>query len=179
MDSLEKYIQNHREEFEQEGPDPKVWDKLEHRLWEEEKPKPEKQKIIFLNRNFRKWAAVAAVFLLGITFVAFVRTYQVKKEALQQVIPSDLLQAKAFYKAQINNEITRIKGLQPQKSSFDSSFLQLFNDNDAEYDRLTSALRENPDNPHVRAAFVEYYRSRLEVLKRIHKRLEEHINIKQ
>lgn len=174
MDRLEKYIRDHREAFDEDNPDDGVWRRLEEQLWRADPSSVKRRRIFYLSGRFKKRVAVAAVFFLGITFVAFVRTYQVKKEAIQQAIPPDLQEARAFYKSRIQNEIAGISRLRSPERVIDSSFLHLFEDEDTEYDRLSKALRENPDNPHVRAAFVEYYRSRLEVLKRIRKRLKDY-----
>lgn len=172
MDKLEKYIRDHREAFDEGAPDPAVWEKLEHALWEEKGLGKRSRKAFHISLRVRKWVAVAAIFLLCVSFAAFVRTYQVKKEVLQQAIPSDLQEARAYYKSQIRARIARISSLEPEGAARDSSLWQLFGEDDTEYERLHDALRENPGNPHVRAAFVEYYRSRLEVLKRIEKRME-------
>lgn len=170
MDELEKYIRDNRSAFEEKGPEKDVWSRLEKSLWKEDRNL--KRAIVQFAKPVRKWVAVAAMFILAVSFAAFVRTYQVKQEMREQVIPSDLLDAQAFYKTQIHAHITRINRLRPEGLSGDSAVWKMFGENDAEYDRLRDALSANPNNPHVRAAFVEYYRSRLEILKRIQNRLE-------
>jgi hypothetical protein len=116
--------------------------------------------------------SVAAVFLLCIFLAAFMRTYQVKTETLDTAIPADLREAQAYYEGRISTKIERIRSLDSLQKKADTDLWQMFGQRDGEYDRLCQALRENPGNEHVRAAFVEYYRSRLEVLKGIEKRLE-------
>lgn len=172
MDELEKYINENRDAFDGQEPDEAVWQRLEKTLGKADKKPKKKKSVLYFSGSFKKWAAVAAVFLLAVSFVAFVRTYQVKQEMAMQVIPTDLLDARAYYKTQINSRIAQIKRLQPQGLAGDSAIWKMFGKEGKEFDRLRDALAENPDNPHVRAAFVEYYRSRLEVLKNIQKRLE-------
>lgn len=173
MDELEKYIRENRDAFEEKGPEDRVWKRLEGSLWKTDEKQEKKRPGLYFSKTFRKWAAVAAVFFLAVSFVAFIRTYQVKKELVTQGIPADLRDARAYYTAQINSRIAQIDRLQPRRLTGDSAVWHMLGQEDAEFERLRKALSENPDNPHVRAAFVEYYRSRLEVLKRIQDRLEQ------
>ncbi len=173
MDELEKYIRSNRDAFEEKGPEDAVWRRLEKSLRNTNEKPEKKRPMLYFSRTFRKWVAVAAVFFLAVSFVAFIRTYQVKKELVTQGIPSDLRDARAYYTAQMDSRIAQIKRLQPEGLSGDSAVWNMLGQEDAEFERLRKALSENPDNPHVRAAFVEYYRSRLEVLKRIQDRLEQ------
>lgn len=171
MDNLEKYIRGHRDEFDEDKPGANVWDNLQHRLYEDSLKTKKPAIIRRMSLSAKKWVAVAAVLLLCVSFAAFIRTYQVKKEIAHTAIPTDLRDAQAYYETRIHTKIERIKSLETNGTR-DSSLWHLFGERDAEYNRLQKALRENPGNPHVRAAFVEYYRSRLEVLKRIEQHLE-------
>lgn len=171
MDDLEKYINDQRDAFDDDKPREEVWDKLQHRLYEDSLKTKKPALIRHLSLSAKKWVAVAAVLLFCVSFAAFIRTYQVKKEIAHTAIPADLRDAQAYYETRIRTKIERIKLLET-KDRRDSSLWHLFGERDPEYDRLQKALHENPGNPHVRAAFVEYYRSRLEVLKRIEQHLE-------
>lgn len=90
-------------------------------------------------------------------------------------IPADLKDAQAYYEQRISGRIAEIKRLSPERGG-DSVLWQAFARRDEEYERLSRALRENPGDPHVKAAFVEFYRSRLEVLTRIASQLETYKN---
>ena len=177
MDKLEKYITEQREAFDRQQPPEAVWLRLEKQLAaEQEAGRSPKRKIMPLFPRAKKWLSVAAVLLLCVSFAAFIRTYQVKSTIAQQAIPTDLQEAQAYYKTQIKNHIARINQLRPDNPDGDSALWHMLGEEDAEYHRLRNALKDNPDNPHVRAAFVEYYRSRLEVLKRMEDRMKDKKN---
>ncbi|HEX5554337.1 MAG TPA: hypothetical protein VFX43_13915 [Chitinophagaceae bacterium] len=175
MDDIEKFISDHREAFDDTEPDATIWKNLQPRLAVEISGAKANQTIMRrLSRSSKRWISAAAVLLLCISLAAFVRTYQVKKQIMDRAIPTDLRDAQAYYEHRITVKIDRIRSISSQQTNQpDTSLWQLFGQRDAEYNRLRKALQENPGNAHVRAAFVEYYRSRLEVLNRIEDHLEE------
>lgn len=56
---LEQFVKDHREEFDEEGPDPKVWEKI----LQEADPGKKKQTPL-VRFDWRRWSAVAAVLVL-------------------------------------------------------------------------------------------------------------------
>ncbi|HEY4110959.1 hypothetical protein [Puia sp.] len=56
---LEQFVKDHREEFDAEGPDPKVWDKIMQDVDPGKKKQPP-----LVRLDWRRWTAVAAVFLV-------------------------------------------------------------------------------------------------------------------
>lgn len=181
FDNIEEFIHDHREDFEKDIPDDKIWDHVASRLdseGQERWSKPEAP-IRHLSRAGKRWISAAAVLLLCVSLAAFVRTYQVKSQMANQAIPVDLINAQSFYENQITTKIERIKSLDANQNMGDTSLWQLFGKQDEEYDRIKEALRENPGNAHVRAAFVEYYRSRISVLNQIEQHLEARNSLKK
>lgn len=175
QDDLEKFIQDHRDEFEDAGPNDKIWDRISSslQLKGEKKIHGHKAGILSISRSAKRWASAAAIFVLCVSFAAFIRTYQVKNQMMDSAIPQDLREAQSYYENRITVKIDRIKAMESvQKDNADTSLWKLFGQRDEEYIRIKKALEENPGNAHVRAAFVEYYRSRLSVLKQIEQHLE-------
>lgn len=174
QDSLEEYIRNHRDEFEDAVPDNKVWDRVGRDLQKEaaKDRQGHSAKFRHLSRSGKRWLSAAAIFLLCISFAAFIRTYQVKTQMMNAAIPRDLQEAQAYYENRITAKIDRIKAIESiRKDNADTSLWKLFGQHDEEYMRIKKALEENPGNAHVRSAFVEYYRSRLSVLNQIEQHL--------
>lgn len=173
-DDIEGFIHTHREAFDHAVPDAAIWARLEQALGEETLPSSTKKKAVIrrMSRSGKRWMSAAAVLFIGIFLAAFIRTYQVKTHIADNAIPSDLRDAQAYYENRIESKIQEIKSIANRKNSADTTLLHLFGERDAEYDRLRNDLQTNPGNPHVRSAFVEYYRSRLEVLNRIEEHLE-------
>jgi len=71
---LEQFVKDHREEFDEEGPDPKVWDKI---LQDVDPGKKKQSPLVRL--DWRRWSAAAAIVLLiaGGVWVYSTRTEKV------------------------------------------------------------------------------------------------------
>lgn len=173
IDNLENFVGAHRDDFDDKAPDDKIWRSLENRLKTEEQGGRRHRSVIRLPLSGKKWVSAAAVLLLCVSLAGFVRTYQVKSQMTNASLPKDLVNAKAYYENQLAVKIDRIKSMDSRYNIKDTSLWQIFGQPDAEYKRLQNAVRENPGDPHVRAAFVEYYRSRLAVLDRIEQKMQE------
>lgn len=173
-DDIEKFITEHRAAFEDAVPSQNIWENLEKSLPAAEIPVRLKKATVIrrLSRSGKRWISAAAVLFIGIFLAAFIRTYQVKSNMADHAIPTDLRDAQAYYESKIDFKIKEIKAIPSRGQATDTSLLHLFGERDAEYDRIRKDLHNNPGNPHVRAAFVEYYRSRLEVLNRIEDHLK-------
>ncbi|MGH2643187.1 MAG: hypothetical protein ACRDE2_04510 [Chitinophagaceae bacterium] len=174
-DNLESFIHDHRNEFDDAVPEDKIWSRLENNLQRGGEGHNQKPiaKVHRISHSGKRWLSAAAVFLLCISLAAFVRGYQVKKQMMDTSIPQDLQNAQAYYENRITVKIDRIKSMESlQNNNADTSLWQLFGQRDEEYKRIKKALQENPGDAHVRAAFVEYYRSRLSVLNQIEEHLE-------
>ena len=174
-DDLEEFIRDYQEDFSSAPPPDKIWDQVEKRLRSAGKERSLDRGInnLLLLRLGKRWISAAAILLLCISLAAFVRAYQVRKQMADTVIPSGLQQAQVYYESRIAMQIERIKSLESMhQNRADTSLWQLFGRRDEEYNRIRKALQENPGNTHVRAAFVEYYRSRLSILDQIEQRIE-------
>ncbi len=174
-DELERFMRDHREDFNSDLPPDKIWDQIERRLRSVGQESSRERGInkLPLPRLGKRWISAAAVLLLCISLAAFVRTYQVRQQITDTVIPSGLQQVQAYYENRIAMQIDRIKSFESMhQNKADTSLWQLFGRRDEEYNRIRRALQENPGNAHVRAAFVEYYRSRLSILDQIEQRME-------
>jgi len=172
-DDIERFIRDHREDFEQQEPAADVWEKLERSLYAPKEETPAGRPVVRrLFTGSKRWLTAAAAVVLCVSLAAFARTYQLKTQMMDTAIPQDLRDAQAYYENRISLKVARIKSISARQGG-DSTLWQAFTHRDEEYDRLKKALSENPGEPHVRAAFVEFYRSRLQVLTRIEGQLEE------
>lgn len=163
--NLEDFIREHRNEFEQEGPSPMLWDKLEQQL-----PVKKKQGIVrALGRNWLK-VAVAIFLLINGAFVWQFLNYKNRHQGIEQLAP-EVDEAGVYYSSQIEQRLERIKEYPPEALGLDSTVkreLQLKNDT---YLMLEKELQNNPGNERIRAAMIRYYKMKLELLDRI---LDEH-----
>lgn len=174
QDDIEKFIRGHRDAFDDAVPNVNLWDRIEKELPAAGPSlRPKRRGVLrSISRSGKRWMSAAAVLFLGIFLAAFIRAYQVKTHMADNAIPSDLRDAQTYYENKIDSKIREIKSLSHRTNNSDTSLLHLFGERDEEYDRIRKDLHNNPDNPHVRSAFVEYYRSRLGVLDRIEQHLQ-------
>lgn len=172
LDKIEKFVRENKSAFDDAVPDNKVWDHITNAL-DESTPivSSEKRTVVrYMSRVGKRWMSAAAVLLIAVSLAAFIRTYQVKTQMEDNAIPADLRDAQAYYESKISSKIETITAISGRQN-VDTSLFHLLGERDAEYDRIRQDLHSNPGNPHVRSAFVEYYRSRLEVLNR----MEDHL----
>jgi hypothetical protein len=172
-DGIEKFIHDNRRTFEAERPGAAVWERLQQRLGEAEKDKGVQPGRVRPFSGGKRWLSVAAILLLCVSMAAFVRTFQIRKQAIDSFVPPDLREAQAYYESRIDQQMDRIKSAMSDRPGQDTLLSRLSTGQDAAYGRLRKALRENPGDQHVRAAFIGYYRSRLAVLDKIGDRLSE------
>ena len=80
---LEKFVQENREKFDAETPDPRVWEKINERL----NPDSEKSTPV-LSMAFKRWlAAAAAIALVGLTAILY---YSVRQNKTPEVAGTHL-----------------------------------------------------------------------------------------
>jgi cell division protein FtsN len=83
---LEKFVQENREKFDAETPDPRVWEKINERL----KPDSEKATPV-RSLPFKRWmAAAAAVVLVGLASVLYYSVHQNKPREVAGTHPAHL-----------------------------------------------------------------------------------------
>lgn len=160
QDKLEQFIRDHREEFDGREPAPAVWAALEKEI------SPRKAPGIIRPLQLR-WLKVAVVVLVAGGGLLLLRARQHTPFAGRPgYLPTQLAEAQDYYSRKIENRIAYIRSLPGGQESLPPETLKMMGNDDA-YRQIEEALRENPGDGRVQAAFVQYYRSRLEVLDRI------------
>ena len=164
--SFEEFIRQHRSEFEETGPRPVLWEKLEKEL-------APKQKGKVLQMLGRHWLKVAAVLVLVVNSVLIYQFLQIKKQQHLGNISPELQEAKMYYTSQIDQRLQEIKAYPADVLGLDSSArkeLELRNDT---YQALEAELLQNPGNERIKAAMVRYYQLKLDLLDKILDELKE------
>jgi hypothetical protein len=83
---LEKFVQENREKFDAETPDPRVWEKINERL----NPDSEKSTPVF-SMPFKRWLAVAAaIVLVGLTAILYYSVRQNKTPEVAGTHPANV-----------------------------------------------------------------------------------------
>jgi len=166
QDKLEKFILENREEFDDLVPDLKIWDKIQDNI--------EPARVIPWRDYLWKAAAVLVIFTASYFFHDFIGKNKTDNptESTLAGIPGQeeeesiemLLEAEAYYSAQINNrkqEVFRLAGDNPQ----------LINDINVEFEELDQVLQELRNDlkdltatEEIIEAMIQNYRLKLNIL---------------
>ena len=171
-DKLEKYILDHREQFDDQEPDPAIWEKVDTR----------KSTVIRINWKDIAWkaAAVAVIFVASYYFHDYMSS---RKQASQNLAGNNaeinspmlrqLLEAEAYYTSQINlrkEEVFRLTASDPDvRHEVDLEMVDL----ERVFQELKADLKDNADNEEVIEAMIQNYRMKLDILEEMLLRLKQ------
>ena len=171
-DKLEKYILDHRQQFDDQEPDPAIWDRVETR----------KAPVIRINWKDIAWkaAAVAVIFVASYYFHDYMSS---RKQASQNLAGNNaeinspmlrqLLEAEAYYTSQINlrkEEVFRLTASDPDvRHEVDLEMVDL----ERVFQELKADLKDNADNEEVIEAMIQNYRMKLDILEEMLLRLKQ------
>ena len=170
-DKLEKYILDHSEQFDDQEPDPALWEKVNTR----------KAPVIRINWKDIAWkaAAVVVIFVASYYFHDYMASRKqfsggrISKNAeLNSPIVKELIEAEAYYTSQINmrkEEVFRLTASNPEvRHEIDDEMIDL----DRAYKELKEDLKDNADNEEVIEAMIQNYRIKLDILEEMLRRLK-------
>jgi hypothetical protein len=162
-DKLEKYILDHREQFDDQEPDPAIWDKIDTR----------KTPVIRINWKDIAWkaAAVAAIFVASYFFHDYMSSRKNSSQNLlgenkEETSPMvrELIEAEAYYTSLIDlkkDEVFRLTASHPEiRYEIDMEMVDL----DRVFSELKDDLKDNADNEEVIEAMIQNYRLKLDIL---------------
>jgi hypothetical protein len=171
-DKLEKYILDHRQQFDDQEPDPALWDQINIR----------KAPVIRINWKDIAWkaAAVAVIFVASYYFHdymasrnQFSRGMTSRNAEKNSPIVKELIEAEAYYTSQINlrkEEVFRLTSSNPEvRREIDDEMIDL----DRVYSELKDDLKDNADNEEVIEAMIQNYRLKLNILEEMLFRLKQ------
>lgn len=168
-DNFEGFIRQHRDEFEEQGPSPRVWAALEQELSGSGKGKV----ISLLQKNWFKAAVIAVLLANAGALFYFTQKRQPPPQQDLAVLAPDIQEAGVYYTSRINEKLQLIEAYPDSTLGLDSTArkeLELRNDT---YKALEKELKNNPGNERIRAAMVRYYQLKLDLLDKILEELQE------
>jgi hypothetical protein len=162
-DKLEKYILDHRDQFDDQEPDPAIWDRVDTR----------KAPVFRINWKDVAWkaAAVAAIFVASYYFHDFMASRNQSSQNLMSQknedaspMVNELIEAEAYYSSQIDqkkDEVFRLTASHPEvRHEIDMEMGDL----DRVFSELKDDLKDNADNEEVIEAMIQNYRLKLDIL---------------
>jgi hypothetical protein len=171
-DKLEKFILDHREDFDHLEPDPALWDQIETR----------KAPVVRLNWKSLAWKAAAVVAIFTASY--YFHDYMASRKAVEQgfiagnmdepgsPIVRELIEAEAYYTSQIDmarEEVFRLTAHEPDiQQEINMEMVEL----DKVFKELKEDLKDNADNEEVIEAMIQNYRLKLDILEEMLYRLK-------
>ncbi len=159
MDNFEKYVQEHKNEFDEHKADREMlWAKIEGEL-------PE-QKVLPLWRSRSVGIAASLLFLVGLAAsIGFFARNGTTEQT--QFVDKELIDIDTHYMGLVSQQIELLQN-HPNLSQEDKKeFLGFINELDAEYKVLRLEMNKNLDNEIVLEAIVKNYKKRIELIENL------------
>lgn len=166
-DQLEKYISDHREEFDELTPSPTVWDRIEQDI-----DVVPVRKLVPLRKALAYGVAAVVVVALGLFFI--MNEHQVANEMADQPIDEmatdrngyslsdispELAEVEGYYVTRVNQKMERLGTLEIEPELLEE--LELL---DLEFNQLKEEMGGSVNNEQIIAAMIDNYRLKLEIL---------------
>ena len=164
-DQLEKFILDHREEFDVMEPSPEIWNKISA-------PKSVSSgRHISWKRVMYRVAAVIVIFI-GSYYVhelinppaQGISAIQSSASEEDRQMLSQLMESKAYYTSLIDTKTEEVYLLAAEKPMLRDEIQQEMKDLDREFLELQNDLHDNTDSEEVIAAMIQNYRLKLQIL---------------
>jgi hypothetical protein len=166
-DKLEKFIIDHRDEFDVLEPNPAIWQKVGKR-------QPKKVQLDW-TRILVRVAAVVVIFVSSYIFIDYAINRQAEVvltgtgtiDAEGSQIYQDLMEAEYYYTSQIEFQKEEFYRLAGDNSALREEVNIELSELDRIYRELKEDLKDNADNEEVVVAMIQNYRLKLEILEEI------------
>jgi hypothetical protein len=161
MDRLEQYIRSHREDFDEQNPDPALWEQIASRLPE---PQATVRRLVMW-----KWMTAAAVTLALVMSGVVAGIYMGAGGNTQDPAYAEFLQAQQYYNSEYSKKKSELaQYVQDPEVDRDLKELdQMHAELSAEFSKST-----NPDKSELINAMIQVYRTRIELLERVLNKVE-------
>lgn len=158
MDNLEKYIKEHRDEFDTEEPRREVWNQIKDSIAEKE--------VKTIPLSGWMWKA-AAVILLATTTVLLVDKWQQPVEVIAEEGDSSFIEefdnAEQYYLRQINEMQSKLTDY-ADGDLVNKQFMSDLNNLDSLYNNLKSDFNASGSNEKIADALIQNLRIRMEII---------------
>jgi hypothetical protein len=165
MDRLKEYIKSHRAAFDDQNPDPALWDQIASKL-----PEP---RVAVRRLVMWKWMTAAAVIIALVMCGVVAGMYMGSGSGIQNPAYTEFLQAEQYYNSQYNKKKSELA-----QYVHDPEVDRDLNKLDQMHAELSAELMKssNPDKTELINAMIQVYRTRIELLQRVLNNVERQKN---
>ena len=170
MPNLEKYIKDHRDEFDSNEPEPDHFRRFEQRLNGQPELKP-------IRHNRYRLLKIAALIIMLISVSVFVFDFATREirerfaaEKQGRELPVEIREAVQYYDNQTRTQlaaITKLAANREDASVLNTSALKEISNLDATTEELKNSLAGNPGNEHILDAIIRNQRMKETMLTNI------------
>jgi len=164
-DQLEKFVIDHRDEFDVMEPSPELWTKIAL-----PPPAPEAKRLS-ATQILMRVAAVVVIFVASYYFHAYVNQPDIQRLAVNPTMSTEdrqlveeMMESKAYYTSLINTKTDEVYQLAANQPLLRDEIKDELKELDQEFLRLQNDLLDNADNEEIIAAMIQNYRLKLQIL---------------
>lgn len=168
MDKLEKYIQKHKDAFDDQMPDSRHKERFNEKL----KARAPRTKTVPLWQNVMKIASLAVVLIVAGTIFLVNYPFNSPKAAEQGVALSEVSpeyqEVESYLQSNLKNKISEFKSMEcPEGDVEKEEVLNEISRLDTMYIELQKDLKKNQGNERIINAMINTYQTRIEILDQV------------
>lgn len=176
-DKLEKFVAEHRSEFDDLEPSPALWEKIN----------PKHPKVIHIDwkRVMMRVAAIVVIFISSYYFHDYMQNRNSEKNLTAEEsvnadkqLFNDLMEAEVYYTSVINSKQDEFYTLAASKPLLRQEISYELGELDKDFRDLKEDLKDNADNEEVIVAMIQNYRLKLRILEETLTQLQQSNNEK-
>lgn len=166
---FEKFVREHREDFDFREPDPKLWAKIEKNI----KPR----RIITWRIVASRAAAIVLIFIASYAVHEYlgnrtIKLAQKKHHTKEEIIIPELQEAEIYYSGLINEKLRAAEPILTNCPVIEKELKTDLAQLDSIYNDLKKDLKDNIANQEVIEAIIENYRLRIALLEELLKAVQ-------
>jgi predicted CopG family antitoxin len=168
-DRLEKFVKQHREQFDLREPDPSIWLKINT-----------DSKTVAQERQPMRWlriaAAVAMIFAGSTAGIYFLTGGKAEADRYSSELYQEIMETEQYYSQVVSDRYDELKPFLASNPAAKVMLATDMDELDEVYKELKEDLKDNASNPEVIEAMILNYRVKLEILEELLIQLKEKEN---
>lgn len=164
MDRLEKFVTDHRSEFDIYDPDPDLWNRIKH---------AKNQRTYHISFW---WKAAVILIVIGASYLAHLHfrnttSFLARQDNTDVMLP-ELRETEKYYSGLIQTKLSEVQNVLASYPELKSNLRRDLAELDSIYKDLKKDLKDNVSNQEVIEAMIQNYRLKLELLEQIQHELQ-------